>query len=76
MSQHHKHEYKRCIPKIGLHRVIDREIVNVSHFGNHRPQIVIVGQPQIVVAIPHQGFHVHRQMIAIPRQMVVIHRHP
>ena len=75
MEKYHKKEYKRFadIPKIGLHRVIDREPVNVSYFGNHRPQIIVVAQPQLIVAIPHQGFHVHRQVIAIPRQMIVLH---
>ena len=85
MSRHHKHEYKKfaCIPEIGKHRVIDREIVNVSHFDRQRPQIVIVNQPQIVVAIPrqivampHQIVVMPRQIVAMPRQIVAIHRHP
>ena len=57
MDKYHKKEYKSCIPKIGKHRVIDREIVNVSHFN----------QPQIVVAMPHQIVAMPRQIVAIHR---------
>lgn len=87
MSRHHKKEYKSCIPEIGKHRVIDREIVNVSHF--NQPQIVVVMPRQIVaiprqiVAMPHQIVAMPRQIVAMPRQIVAmphqivaIHRHP